>query len=230
PGKWRAILPLATPMPIEREPQLRRALAALLPAGCMIRAPHQPAYLPTCPEGGAVQAVHVAQTDVPAELDWTVFVDLEAAPEVHATGLAAGTLIGAEFAARGLVARDCGHKLDVVCPWAAEHKSGGDLAFVYYTEDGAGKFGCAHGACQGRGTADAYEVFAPSEPVAIEPVIKVEPPGAFPLMTAEDMLAGDEPLPWAIEGLVSVGEPTLVVGGAGSGKTSAMVDLALSVA
>lgn len=52
----------------------------------------------------------------------------------------------------------------------------------------------------------------------------------FPLMTAEDMLAGDEPIPWVVEGLLSIGEPTLVVGGAGSGKTSAMVALALSVA
>jgi hypothetical protein len=254
PGKWRVILPLATPMPVEREAQLRKVLQDILPRGCMVRAPHQPAFLPTCPADMTCEVKHVEQTEIPNALDWTKLIDMQVEATVHATGIAAGTLIGAEFDKRGMVARDCGTKLDVECPWASEHKSGGSLGFVYYTEDGLGKFGCAHGACKGRGSAEVFEYFDGTPDAVIPEPLSVsngqdgeeatQPAGLgelvaqpvkaeasnFPLMTAEDMLAGDEPIPWVVEGLVSVGEPTLVVGGAGSGKTSAMVDLALAVA
>lgn len=238
PGKWRVILPLALPIPIEKELAVRRALQRWLPRGAILRAPHQPAFLPTCAADARVEVRHVKQTDVPSALDWRNLPDLDASADtVHATGEAAGTLLGAEFNARGLVARDLGTKLDVICPWHAEHKSGGDLAFLYYSEDGLGKFGCAHGACQGRGSPDVYLLWEGTPGLeagyqregAPEPAPPKVPAGNFALMTAEDFVR-DEPVPWVIEGLVSVGEPTLIVGGAGSGKTSAMAALALAVA
>ena len=236
PGKWRVILPLALPIPIERELAVRKALQQWLPRGAILRAPHQPAFLPTCPAEQRVWVKHVRQTDVPALLDWRNLPDLDAsAATVHAEGEAAATMLGAEFNQRGLIARDCGSKLDVVCPWAGEHKSGGDLAFVYVTEDGVGKFGCAHGACQGRGSSDVVALWYPEEhasPLSCEtdaPAAAKKPAGMFELMSPDDFVK-DEPIPWVIRDLVSQGEPTLIVGGAGSGKTSAMVELALSVA
>lgn len=235
PGKWRVILPLALPIPIERELAVRKALQQWLPRGAILRAPHQPAFLPTCAAGHRVRVVHVRQTDVPALLDWRNLPDLDEAETVHAEGEAAATMLGAEFNQRGLIARDCGSKLDVVCPWAEEHKSGGDLAFVYVTEDGVGKFGCAHGACQGRGSSDVVALWYPEEhPPSLscetdEPTTAKKPAGMFELMSPADFVK-DEPIPWVIRDLVSQGEPTLIVGGAGSGKTSAMVELALSVA
>lgn len=255
PGKWRVILPLAVPLPIERELAVRKTLQRYLPRGAILRAPHQPAYLPTCPEGYHVEVVHVRQTDIPAALDWRNLPDLDmiTAETVHVSGEAGGTLLGAEFDRRGLVHRDCGTKLDVVCPWAHEHKSGGELGYLYYTADGLGKFGCAHGACKGRDSTDVFELWWPGDGLPAprdltevvsatageaETGLKTETPALqsvkhqaanFELMTVADF-ERDEPITWVIEGLVSVGEPTLIVGGAGSGKTSAMASLALSVA
>lgn len=240
PGKWRVILPLALPIPIGRELAVRRALQRYLPRGAILRAPHQPAFLPTCAAGDTVRVCHVKQTDVPALLDWRNLEGLDdSAPDTaHASGEAGGTLLGAEFDQRDMIARDLGTKLDVICPWAHEHKSGGDLGYLYFTEDGLGKFGCAHSACQGRGSSEVYALWHPDveEPAQepnpaefLSPPKKAAPPSAFSLMTAEDF-EKDEPIPWVITDLVSAGEPTMIVGGAGSGKTSAMVSLALSVA
>lgn len=230
PGKWRVILPLALPIPIEREASVRRALQRWLPPGAILRAPHQPAFLPTCPEGQRVEVVHIRQTEIPALLDWRNLSGLDEKETVHATGSAASTVLGAEFGRRGLVARDLETKLDVICPWHDEHKSGGDLGYLYFTEDGLGKFGCAHSACQERTSSDVYALWFPEEPCpSVKDKPEEKPAGSFALMSADDM-ALDEPIPWVIEGLVSAGEPTIIVGGAGSGKTSAMVSLALSVA
>ena len=241
PGKWRVVLPLKTPCPIGKEPALRKVLASILPHGCMVRAPHQPAFLPTCPEDRTVEVVTVRQTEIPEELDWTVLVDAEdsAAETVHASGEAAGTLIGAEFNSRGLVRRDLGSKLDVVCPWADEHKSGGDLGFVYYTEDGAGKFGCAHGACKGRGTAEAYAYFdgTPNEAVAPE-VIGGEsdsehlPPAEPPVWVTGAALASPVgPVNWLVESLeLAPGRTPLLIADSGAGKSWSVQSLALSVA
>jgi hypothetical protein len=173
-------------------------------------------------------------------------------PSAVSTGPAGSTMLGECFEALGWVRADGGEKLTVRCPWAHEHSKGGDdLAVVYATEDGVGKFHCGHTHCAGRHSPEAItaleglpavaEVLArwlytrPSSPEP-EPLLKDGPKaeakseGNFRLMTAEDMAGGDEPIPWVVEGLVSVGEPTLIVGGAGSGKTSAMVALGLAVA
>lgn len=240
PGKWRVVLPLAEPLPIGLEGAFRKVLQEYLPPGCIVRAPHQPAYLPTCPAGGTVEVVHVTQTEIPAALDWRVFVSASTPEVVHATGEAGGTLLGAEFDRRGLVRRDLGHKLDVVCPWASEHASGDDLGFLYFTEDGLGKFGCGHTACAAarRGSPAVFELWGlggtPAQPEALPaPAIGLPaaaPRATFELMTADDMSAVDEALPWVVRDLISVGEPTLFVGGAGAGKTSAIVSMALSVA
>jgi hypothetical protein len=64
----------------------------------------------------------------------------------NATG--GDTLLGALFAAAGLVQGEQGAKLVVTCPWAAEH-SGGDTSGTVVMPDpdgiGLGKFHCAHG-------------------------------------------------------------------------------------
>lgn len=192
-----------------------------------------------------------------APLPWEV----KPATSVSA-GPAGASMLGEVFAALGWVRQDGGEKLTVRCPWAHEHSSD-DLAVVYATEDGVGKFHCGHTHCAGRHTPEALEAMqdtpAAAEVLArwlykpesdstgdlnslVRPVAggeetsqktevtqKVKQTGNFPLMTAEDMDI-DEPIPWIVEGLVSVGEPTMIVGGAGSGKTSAMVSLAIAVA
>jgi len=243
PGKWRVILPLATPMPVEREAQLRKVLQAYLPRGCMVRAPHQPAFLPTCAADAEVEIVHVEQTEIPSALDWTQLIDLDVAPQVHATGIAAGTLIGAEFDKRGMVHRDCGTKLDVVCPWHAEHKSGGDLAFVYYTEDGLGKFGCAHGACKGRGSSEAFEYFdgtpnavIPEPPAVTNGQVTGGEPVAQPVKAARfiewsDLMTPMGEVPWLVRELeICPGRPPMFISDSGVGKTWTLQALALAVA
>lgn len=237
PGKWRVVLPLASPCPIGKEPALRKVLAQYLPHGCIVRAPHQPAFLPTCPEGSSVEVVHVRQAEVPAALDWTKLVDESVAEVVRATGLAAGTLIGALFDGAELVRRDLGTKLDVVCPWAHEHKTGGDLAYVYFTDDGAGKFGCAHGACQGRGTPEAFEWFEAMKPPA--PAL-VEPPSVStgqgvdepPVWVTGAALASPVgPVNWLVESLeIAPGRTPMLVADSGAGKSWSVQSLALSVA
>jgi hypothetical protein len=251
PGKWRVILPLLTPMPVEREAQLRKVLQDLLPRGCMVRAPHQPAFLPTCAADAEVELVHVEQTEIPRALDWTKLVDLNVEATVHATGIAAGTLIGAEFDKRGMVARDCGTKLDVVCPWAKEHKSGGELGFVYYTEDGLGKFGCAHGACKGRGSAEAFEYFDGTPRAGIpEPLsftngqageeathtVTGGEPVAQPVKAARfigwpDLMTPMGEVPWLVRELeICPGRPPMFISDSGVGKTWTLQALALAVA
>jgi hypothetical protein len=237
PGKWRAILPLATPMPVEREAQLRKVLQGFLPRGCLIRAPHQPAFLPTCDSGATVQVVHVEQDRVPAKLDWTQLVDMAEAPTVHASGEAGATLLGAEFDRRGMVQRDLGTKLDVVCPWAHEHKSGGDLGYLYFSDDGLGKFGCAHGACVGRGSTDVYELWegtaSPvSEPVS-QPITGGEP--VAPPVNVSRFIGWPsimEPLgsvPWLIKDLeICPGRPPMFISDSGVGKTWALQAMALA--
>jgi hypothetical protein len=252
PGKWRAILPLATPMPIEREAQLRKVLQSYLPRGAVLRAPHQPAFLPTCAADATVQVVYVEQPSdgFPPALDWTKLVDLDAAPTVHATGLAASTLIGSEFANRGMVRRDCGNKLDVVCPWASEHKSGGDLGYVYYTEDGTGNFKCEHGSCKGiRNTPEAYEFFdgTPNsdipEPLsftngqmtAAQPITGGEPVSQ-PVKAARfigwpDLMTPMGEVPWLVRELeICPGRPPMFISDSGVGKTWTLQALALAVA
>lgn len=173
-------------------------------------------------------------------------------------GSARDSILGECFAALGWIRQDDGSKLTVRCPWAHEHSKGGDDLAYIYAEGESGKFGCGHSHCVGRYTHEALAALAHMPGVreilarnliepddgpsssGEEPLLNDEPgdevaqpvkeKSAFPLMTSEEMLAGDEPIPWVIDGLVSVGEPTLIVGGAGSGKTSAMVSLALSVA
>jgi hypothetical protein len=254
PGKWRVILPLATPMPVEREAQLRKVLQSYLPRGCMVRAPHQPAYLPTCAEGATVEVVVVEQPSdgLPGLLDWTKLIDLSAPTTVHATGLAASTLIGAEFDKRGMVRRDCGNKLDVVCPWASEHKSGGDLGYVYYTEDGTGNFKCEHGSCKGkRNTPEAYEFFdgTPNsdipEPLSFtngqggedatqpitggEPVSQPVKPARF--IGWDGIMTAMGPVPWLVEELeICPGRPPMFISDSGVGKTWTLQALALAVA
>lgn len=173
-------------------------------------------------------------------------------------GSARASMLGECFAALGWVRQDDRAKLTVRCPWAHEHSHGGDDLAVVYAEGDTGKFHCGHTHCAGRYTNDVIETLRPypaaaavlerwlysadgpssseAEPLLPDSPDEKVPPAdktdksAFPLMTAADMLAGDEPIPWVVAGLLSVGEPTLVVGGAGSGKTSAMVALALAVA
>lgn len=235
PGKWRAILPLKTPIPIEREPQVRKALQAVLPRGCILRAPHQPAFLPTCPEGSAVELRLVKQTDVPGGLDWTRLIDMTAPVVfVYADGEAASTILGAEFHARGLVSADRGNKLDVVCPWAGEHVSGGDLGYLYVTDDGLGKYGCAHGACKGRGSPDVYELWGlggDTLPKAEEGA--QEPPrvegGRF--VRGPELALEQPPPDWLIEGLeICPGRPPLLTADPSAGKTWSLQSIALSVA
>lgn len=252
PGKWRVILPLAVPLPIEKELAVRKVLQQYLPRGAILRAPHQPAFLPTCPAGGRVEVVHVKQTDVPAALDWRLLPDLDAAPTVHAEGEAGGTLLGAEFDKRGLVHRDLGTKLDVVCPWAAEHKSGGDLAYLYFSADGLGKFGCAHGACKGRDSTDVFELWWPGDglpgvssaspaPSRAEDTGAVASPGPGPLVNATVpapvWLTGAalaEPVPdvaWLVPALeLAPGRPPLLSADSGAGKSWATQSIAISVA
>lgn len=233
PGKWRVILPLALPIPIEREAAVRKALQRYLPHGAILRAPHQPAFLPTCPTGYRVEIVHVEQADIPSLLDWRNLESLDASAEtVHASGEAGGTLLGAEFDARGLIMRDLGTKLDVVCPWAGEHKSGGDLGYLYYSDDGLGKFGCAHGACQGRGSSDVYELWHPDEEPASpapEPLLNAKPTPVW--ITGAALAAPVPDVLWLVPALeLAPGRPPLLSADSGSGKSWAVQSIAISVA
>lgn len=59
PGRWRVILGLKSPIPADRYEAVRKALQPKLPPGCYVRAAHQPAYLPTCPEGMEIEYASV---------------------------------------------------------------------------------------------------------------------------------------------------------------------------
>lgn len=66
PGRWRAFLRLKEPIPIGKYEAVRRAVRKMLPKGALVRAAHQPAFLPTCPAES-----EVAYATVPGgPLDW----------------------------------------------------------------------------------------------------------------------------------------------------------------
>lgn len=71
PGKWRAVLRLDSPIPSSEYNRVKRALAKVLPRGCIVRAAHQPAFLPTCPAGAEVKFAHVPGKP----LDWRKLVE-----------------------------------------------------------------------------------------------------------------------------------------------------------
>lgn len=83
------------------------------------------------------------------------------------SGAAALTMLGECFEALGWVRQDGHEKLTVRCPWAHEHSKGGDdLAVVYATEDGVGKFHCGHTHCDGRHSDAAIEAIKGNPAVA----------------------------------------------------------------
>lgn len=84
PCKWRVLLPLAAPLPIAEYTRLRRALLPLLPRGCFLRGAVQPAFLPTCPAGAAVQFVELPG---PA-LDWRALLQGVPTTAALVTGIA----------------------------------------------------------------------------------------------------------------------------------------------
>ncbi len=178
-----------------------------------------------------------------------------AASDTFSGGNAKHSKVGAAFVAAGRVQRVDGQKLVVTCPWSHEH-SGKNTSgtFVDDTEDHMGHFVCSHSHCQARHSLEALAALGglpavaeelsrwpePSNilepyarvdaPVQAKPEVAKAPAGNFALMTVEDMMAAEEALPWVVQDLISVGEPTLFVGGAASGKTSAVVEMALAVA
>ena len=59
PGRWRVIVPVEVPIPVDQYDEVRKIVQGLLPPGCYVRAAHQPAYLPTCPEGMEIEYASV---------------------------------------------------------------------------------------------------------------------------------------------------------------------------
>lgn len=177
-------------------------------------------------------------------------VAVRAAVEVS-DGLAGDSFLGAAFHTLGQVKMDDGEKLTVRCPWAHEHSDpSSDEAVVYSDDTGLGKFHCGHSHCKGRGTAEVIEAFS-TLPVlkalrerylletgpassAPEPLLTDKPKEArgFLALTPASILA--QPLgeiPWLVEGIdFAPGRPMIVGGAAGSGKTYALQEMALSVA
>lgn len=240
---WRVLIPLLVPM-------AHGKLECPFPGG-HIRNRTQPAFLPTHPTDTELIEWRV--------LEGRDALDArELGKPAEERQACEGSMLGALFSAAGMVEGEQAGALIVRCPWQHEHtdgKGGGTVVFHDNdAHDGAGKFHCAHGHCSKRTSDDAIGALRALPAVAAElahwpppPILGrytrvVEAPsretdeglaakteGPFPLMSPADF-ENDEPIPWVIDGLVSVGEPTLIVGGAGSGKTSAMVELALSVA
>lgn len=168
-------------------------------------------------------------------------------------GAAAESFLGEAFFTLGHIQQDDGEKLTVKCPWAHEHTDPSqDSAVVYSDETGLGKFHCGHSHCKGRGTPEVVEAFAslPALAELRERYLLASPPArplvtdTAPEMTAPKPVSGilaltpasalAEPLgeiPWLVEGLdFAPGRPMIVGGAAGSGKTYALQEMALSVA
>lgn len=175
-----------------------------------------------------------------APLPWEV----KPATSVSA-GPAGASMLGEVFEALGWVRADGGEKLTVRCPWAHEH-SGDELAVVYATEDGVGKFHCGHTHCAGRHTPDALaavesmpavaEVLArwlyKPEPKAPEPAPKVEggaPPARF--VDWDGLMTPLGEVPWLVKELeLCPGRPPMFISDSGVGKTWTLQALALAVA
>lgn len=139
-------------------------------------------------------------------------------------------------------------------------KAGGTVCFHDDPEHtGMGKFSCAHGHCDGRTSFDALEVLKAlpaaqaelkhwPEPDMLSPyqrVDEVEPEDTIYVMELPKARVGGclvkvhagelaQPLgeiPWLVEGIdFAPGRPMVVAGKAGSGKTYALQEMALSVA
>lgn len=84
PLKWRCILPLSRAISVDEERRLRPVVQGLLPQYAVVRAPHQPAYMPTCPAGSAVQfaSVEGLPLDVDALLARAASVPARMRPDV----------------------------------------------------------------------------------------------------------------------------------------------------
>lgn len=172
-------------------------------------------------------------------------------------GPAGSTMLGECFEAQGWVRQDSGEKLTVRCPWAHEHSKGGDdLAVVYATEDGVGKFHCGHTHCDGRHSDAAIEAIKGNPAVAAvlarwlykaeesadaaaRPLVKdtspekpaEEPRKDLPWVTGAALAAPVGPVNWLIPALeIAPGRTPMIAADSGAGKSWSVQSIALSVA
>lgn len=166
------------------------------------------------------------------------------AAEDVSTSEARTTLLGDIFHSQEWIRDDDGTKLTVRCPWAHEHSEGqDDLAVVYGTPDGLGKFYCGHTHCNGRTTSDVLEALkSPAVDALVDqwsgapdrvpkaPSGQPEQSGAIATLT-EVLETVIPPLEWVCEGLrLSAGRPNFIVAGPNAGKSWSIQTMAVELA
>lgn len=169
PGKWRAVLRLDSPIPPGEYNRVKAAIQKLLPPGCFVRAPHQPAFLPTCPAGAVVHFAHVAG----APLDWKSLAETVPRKATRAQTLPTDRTPMGPLPA-GLVAAlaERWPEMDSGLCYKAMLALGGVLAESFWNEDDIEDFACA--VFEAAGVDDkSYDVARSAENRRLDPAIPV---------------------------------------------------------